>query len=407
MKEAVICEPLRTPVGRYGGVFKDVPAVELAATVIRELVRRTGIDPEQHRRRDLRSVLPERRSAGDRPRRRAGCRPAACTFRACSSTGAAARACRRSSTPRCGCRPASADARHRGRRREHEPGRALRAGRSLGRARRFDALLGPHRAGAHHLRRQAPSRCRAACSRRRRTCAANTRSRARRRTSSPAIAPARRCRTAERAASPTRSCRSPVKGKRRGQHGRRSTSTRAPTCRWRALAALKPVRLALDPESTVTAGNASGQNDGAAACIVTTREKAEALGLRPLARLVSWAVAGVEPERMGIGPGAGDGAGACAAPGSTLKDMDLIELNEAFAAQVLAVHRGLVVQAGRLRADERERLGHLARPSRSARRACASWRRCCASSTVARRATGSKRCASAAARASPRSSSAS
>ena len=68
------------------------------------------------------------------------------------------------------------------------------------------------------------------------------------------------------------------------------------------LAALTPVRIKADPESTVTAGNASGQNDAAAACIVTTPEKAAALGLKPLGRLVSWAVAGVEPERMGIGP---------------------------------------------------------------------------------------------------------
>jgi acetyl-CoA C-acetyltransferase len=101
------------------------------------------------------------------------------------------------------------------------------------------------------------------------------------------------------------------------------------------MAALKPVRRGADPESTVTAGNASGQNDGAAACIVTTRDKAQALGLRPLARLVSWAAAGVEPERMGIGPVPAT-ARVLQRAGLTLKDMDLIELNEAFAAQVLA-----------------------------------------------------------------------
>ena len=95
MKEAVICEPLRTPVGRYGGVFKDVPAAELAETVLRELVRRTGIDGGRHRRRDLRPVLSERRGAGDRPRRRARRRPRRAACRACRSTGAAARACRR------------------------------------------------------------------------------------------------------------------------------------------------------------------------------------------------------------------------------------------------------------------------------------------------------------------------
>jgi acetyl-CoA C-acetyltransferase len=102
-----------------------------------------------------------------------------------------------------------------------------------------------------------------------------------------------------------------------------------------SMAALKAVRLGVDPEATVTAGNASGQNDGAAVCIVTTRDKADALGLRPLGRLVSWAAAGVEPERMGIGPVPAT-ALVFERTGLTLKDIDLIELNEAFAAQVLA-----------------------------------------------------------------------
>jgi acetyl-CoA C-acetyltransferase len=105
------------------------------------------------------------------------------------------------------------------------------------------------------------------------------------------------------------------------------------------LAQLTPVRLKQDPASTVTAGNASGQNDGAAACIVTTEDKAAALGLRPLARLVSWAVAGVEPERMGFGPVPAAGK-VLARAGLGWKDIDLIELNEAFAAQVLAVAAG-------------------------------------------------------------------
>src|SRR5262249_20961546 len=69
-----------------------------------------------------------------------------------------------------------------------------------------------------------------------------------------------------------------------------------------ALAALKPIRAAVDPDATVTAGNSSGQNDAAAMCLVTTRDKAEQLGLRPLVSLVSWAVAGVKPDVMGIGP---------------------------------------------------------------------------------------------------------
>lgn len=103
-----------------------------------------------------------------------------------------------------------------------------------------------------------------------------------------------------------------------------------------SLSALRPVRVAIDPDSTVTAGNASGQNDGAAVCVVTTRERAEQLDLRPLARMASWGLAGVAPRTMGIGPVPAT-AKALQALGLTLSDIDLIELNEAFAAQVLAV----------------------------------------------------------------------
>jgi len=105
-----------------------------------------------------------------------------------------------------------------------------------------------------------------------------------------------------------------------------------------SLAALRPVMIGQDPESTVTAGNASGQNDGAAVCVVTTKERAVELGLRPLARLISWATAGVSPEVMGIGPVPAT-AKALQRAGLNLADIDLIELNEAFAAQVLAVTR--------------------------------------------------------------------
>jgi acetyl-CoA C-acetyltransferase len=104
------------------------------------------------------------------------------------------------------------------------------------------------------------------------------------------------------------------------------------------LAGLRPVLGRDDPEATVTAGNASGQNDGAAVCIVTHPARAEALGLRPLARLVSWGVGGVAPATMGIGPVPAV-AKALGQAELALKDVDLIELNEAFAAQVLACTR--------------------------------------------------------------------
>ncbi len=98
---------------------------------------------------------------------------------------------------------------------------------------------------------------------------------------------------------------------------------------------LKP---AFDPEGSVTAGNASGINDGAAAVVLMDRGLAESRGLQPMARLVSYAVAGVEPAVMGIGPvpAIRECLGKC---GLTVSDMDVIELNEAFAAQALAVIR--------------------------------------------------------------------
>ncbi|MBA3809731.1 MAG: acetyl-CoA C-acetyltransferase [Solirubrobacterales bacterium] len=104
------------------------------------------------------------------------------------------------------------------------------------------------------------------------------------------------------------------------------------------LGALRAIMSKSDPEATVTAGNASGQNDGAAVCIVTHPERAAELGLTPFARLLSWAVAGVAPETMGIGPVPAS-ARALQRAGLSLADMDLIELNEAFAAQALAVLR--------------------------------------------------------------------
>jgi acetyl-CoA C-acetyltransferase len=89
---------------------------------------------------------------------------------------------------------------------------------------------------------------------------------------------------------------------------------------------------------TVTAGNASGLNDGAAAVVMASAEKAKALGLKPLARLVSYAHAGVEPEYMGIGPVPASKA-ALARAGLTVADLDVIESNEAFAAQACAVSK--------------------------------------------------------------------
>jgi acetyl-CoA C-acetyltransferase len=115
----------------------------------------------------------------------------------------------------------------------------------------------------------------------------------------------------------------------RDEHPRADTSLEK-------LAALRPVRGRIDPESTVTAGNASGENDAAACCIVTTREKADELGLQPMAKFLGWNLAGVHPAYMGLGPVPATKK-LFGRLGLSMADMDLIELNEAFAAQVLAV----------------------------------------------------------------------
>jgi acetyl-CoA acetyltransferase family protein len=104
-----------------------------------------------------------------------------------------------------------------------------------------------------------------------------------------------------------------------------------------ALAKLKPI---VRPDGSVTAGNASGVNDGAAAMIVATEEAAKRNGLTPRARIVGAGVAGVPPRIMGIGP-APASQKLLHRLGLTIADMDVIELNEAFAAQGLAVMRQL------------------------------------------------------------------
>jgi acetyl-CoA C-acetyltransferase len=103
------------------------------------------------------------------------------------------------------------------------------------------------------------------------------------------------------------------------------------------LAALKP---AFKKDGTVTAGNASGINDGAAACVVASRQKADSLGVAPLARILSYASTGVEPMLMGIGPVPAVRKALDRAR-LAVGDVDLFELNEAFAAQSVAVVREL------------------------------------------------------------------
>jgi acetyl-CoA C-acetyltransferase len=104
-----------------------------------------------------------------------------------------------------------------------------------------------------------------------------------------------------------------------------------------SIAKLRP---AFDKEGTVTAANASGINDGAAAVVLMTLEEARRRDITPLARIVSWAHAGVDPSIMGTGPIPASKK-ALEKAGWTVKDLDLIEANEAFAAQACAVNKGL------------------------------------------------------------------
>ncbi len=111
-----------------------------------------------------------------------------------------------------------------------------------------------------------------------------------------------------------------------------------------SLARLRP---AFKPDGTVTAGNASGINDGAAVVLVMSRQKADAYGLKPMARLLSYAASGVDPAIMGMGPVEASRK-ALQKCGLSIDAMDLIEANEAFAAQSLAVARELKLDAAKV-----------------------------------------------------------
>jgi acetyl-CoA C-acetyltransferase len=335
MHDVVICEPVRTPVGRYGGVLRDVPAHELGALVIRELVARTGIEPGAvddvifaqcypsmdapalGRVAALDAGLPVE-VGGLQLDRRCG-----------SGLQAVINATMQVATGACDVVIAGgADSMSRAPLYTHEARWGLRgAGLEL-----HDSLA-RGRVTAGGVNHPVPGGM------------LETAENLRRQYQIPRLEQDEfSLRSHQRAVAAQQAglfkdeiVPVTVRGRRgdtvvdTDEHPRADTSLQS-------LGQLRPVMLAEDPQATVTAGNASGQNDGAAACLVTTAEFAAAQGLRPLARLRSWAVAGVGPEVMGIGPVPAT-AKALDRVGLRLADMDLVELNEAFAAQVLAVLR--------------------------------------------------------------------
>jgi acetyl-CoA C-acetyltransferase len=336
MPDIVICEPVRTPVGRYGGAFSSLSAVDLASTTLAELVRRTGLQEGDVDDVVLGNCYP----SGENPAigriaaldaglgtgvpglqldRRCGSGLQAVLYAAMQVQSGASDLVLAGGAESMSNAPFYSTAMRWGV--KAGPGVLLNDGLARGRV-TAGGVNHPVPGGmietAENLRRDYKIS-------REEQDEYSVRSHHR------AAAAADEGRFADEIVPVTISGRKGDTVVDRDEHIRPDSTVET-------LAKLRPIMGKQDPEATVTAGNASGQNDGAAICVVTSPEKAAELGLRPLARLVSWGVGGVPPKTMGIGPVPAT-ARALELAGLKLSDMDLIELNEAFASQVLAVTR--------------------------------------------------------------------
>ena len=333
MREAVICEPVRTPIGRYGGMFKSLTAVDLGVTALKGLLDRTGVAPDAVQDVILGHCYPssEAPAIGRVVALDAGLPvtvPGMQVDRRCGSgLQAVIQAClqvRNGDNDLVVAGGAesmsnvvfhSTDMRWGGARGGVKVHDGLARGRITAGGRNYP-VAGGMLETAENLRREYGI--------------------SRTEQDELAVASHRRAVTAQKDGILAEEIIPVAVSTRKGEewidtdeHPRADTSVES-------LSKLKPVLLKDDLEATVTAGNASGQNDAASMCVVTTPEKADELGLTPLVRLVSWGLAGVAPNVMGIGPVPATEA-ALAKAGLRLSDIDLIELNEAFAAQALAV----------------------------------------------------------------------
>lgn len=333
LREAVICEPIRTPIGRYGGMFASLTAVDLGVAALTGLLERTGLPAEAIDDVVLGHCYPSSEAPaigrvvaldsglpvtvpGMQVDRRCGSGLQA-VIQACLQVGSGAHDLviaggaesmsnvafystdMRWGGARGGVRVHDGLARGRttaGGRHHPVPGGMLETAENLRRQYRISRAEQDELAAASHQR---------------------------------AVAAQRSGLLAEEIIGVTVRSRAGEQRIDTDEHPRADTTVES-------LAALKPVLGKTDPEATVTAGNSSGQNDAASMCVVTTRDKAQQLGMTPMVRLVSWGLAGVRPEVMGIGPVPATDA-ALQRAGLTWSDIDLIELNEAFAAQALAV----------------------------------------------------------------------
>jgi acetyl-CoA C-acetyltransferase len=336
MREAVICEPVRTPVGRFGGVFRDLPAADLAATVLRGLFDRADLDPGAIDDVLLGQCYPngEAPAIGRVAALDAGCPVTVPGLQIDRRCGSGLQAVIYASMQVAGgasdvvvaggVESMSQTELYSAAARWGSSGEGLMLHDRLARARvtaggRGHPVPGGMLETAETVARE-------------HGVSREDQDRLALRSHQRAVAAQEDGRFAEEIV-PVE-----VTTKRgetvivdRDEHPRSDTSLER-------LARLRPIMASSFDRATVTAGNASGQNDAAAACVVTTPERAERLGLRPLARLIGWAVAGVPPETMGIGP-IPSTEKVLGNAGLTIVDLDLIEINEAFAAQVLACTR--------------------------------------------------------------------
>ena len=335
MRETVICEPVRTPIGRYGGMFKSLTAVDLGVAVLKGLLERTGIPAEVVQDVILGHCYPssEAPAIGRVVALDSGLPvtvPGMQVDRRCGSgLQAVIQASLQVGTGdhdlviAGGCESMSnvafysTDMRWGGARSGVRVHDGLARGRTTAGGRHYP-VPGGMLETAENLRRQYGI--------------------SRLEQDELAVRSHQRAVAAQKDGILAQEIIAVPVGTRQGEelidtdeHPRADTSIES-------LSKLKPVLLGDDPEATVTAGNASGQNDAASMCVVTTREKADEYGLTPLVRMVSWGSAGVAPNVMGIGPVPATEV-ALAKAGLRLRDIDLIELNEAFAAQALAVMR--------------------------------------------------------------------
>ena len=335
MRDAVICEPLRTAVGGFGGVFRDVPVTELAATVIRELVKRTSLPTSEIDDVILGQGYPngEASALGRIAALDAGLGIEVPGMQVDRRCGAGLQALM------LGCmeiQTGSADLVLAGGAESMSQAEfyatGMRWGVKGGGVMLEDRLIrGRVTAGGSNHPMPGGMIETAENLRRQYAIAREEQDELALRSHRLAVAAQQDGTFAQEIVPVLVKSRKEEKLIDRDEHPRADTTLER-------LGALRAIMGRSDPDATVTAGNASGQNDGAAVCIVTHPEKAAELGLQPFARLVSWAVAGVAPETMGIGP-VPSTKKALARAGLTLTDMDLIELNEAFAAQALAVLR--------------------------------------------------------------------